>query len=307
MSKSARRYSILDVFTDEALAGNPLAVVLDSEGLSDEQMLKIAKEFNLSETVFVCAPSNPAHNASLRIFTPQLELPFAGHPTVGTAVLLGLEKCAEVKKEMDCMVVLEEKIGLVRCAVKIDPDGCGEAVFELPKEAEPVAMALGSKDEIAAALGLHIEDIGFENHVPTVYSAGVPFAMVPLKNLDAVQRAKPVMPSWNTAFGSHAHNDAFVYSRETVKHTSNFHTRMFAPGMGIVEDPATGSAVAAFSGVIRKFDRPMKGSNAYIIEQGFEMERPSIIHLELDVEGEAIKAARIGGKAVRVASGTLYI
>lgn len=307
MAKSARRYSILDVFTDKALAGNPLAVVLDSDGLSDEQMLKIAKEFNLSETVFVCAPSNPAHNASVRIFTPTVELPFAGHPTVGTAVLLGLEKCAQVKKDMDCMVVLEEKIGLVRCAVKIAPDGGGEAVFELPKLSEPVAMSLGSKDEIAAALGLHIEDVGFENHVPTVYSAGVPFAMVPLKNLAAVRRARPVMSGWSTAFGSHVHNDAFVYSRETVKHTSSFHSRMFAPGMGIPEDPATGSAVAAFSGVIQKFDRPVKGSSSYIIEQGFEMGRPSIIHLELDVVGEAIKAARIGGKAVRIAAGELYL
>ncbi len=307
MSKSARRYSILDVFTDKALAGNPLAVVLDSEGLSDEQMLKIAKEFNLSETVFVCAPNNPAHNASVRIFTPGLELPFAGHPTVGTAVLLGMDRYSDVTDDMDCMVVLEEKIGLVRCMVKIVQDGCGEAVFELPKLAEPVAMSLGSKDEIAAALGLHIEDIGFENHVPTVYSAGVPFAMVPLKNLAAVQRARPVMPSWSTAFGSHDHNDAFVYSRETVKHTSNFHSRMFAPGMGIAEDPATGSAVAAFSGVIQKFDRPVKGTNSYVIEQGFELGRPSIIHLELDIEGETAKAARIGGKAVRIASGELYV
>ena len=121
MTNTQRRYFILDVFTSEAFAGNPLAVVMDAEGLSDMQMQAIAKEFNLSETVFVLPPTNPSHNASLRIFTPTFEMPFAGHPTVGTAVLLGLERFPDVKDEMDCMMMLEEKIGLVRSRVKVLP------------------------------------------------------------------------------------------------------------------------------------------------------------------------------------------
>ena len=177
----------------------------------------------------------------------------------------------------------------------------------MPKISEPVGTQLGSKDEIAAALGLHINDIGFENHVPTAYSAGVPFAMVPLRNLEAVERAAPVAASWNTAFGSHEHNDAFVYSRETIQHGSSFHARMFFPAMGLAEDPATGSAVAAFAGVICQFDKPGNGTHSFVIEQGFEMGRPSIINLEMDIDQGALTAKRIGGGAVVVASGQLFI
>lgn len=306
---TGRRYVILDVFTSEGLSGNPLAVVLDSEGLSDARMQAIAAEFNLSETVFVFAPDNGAHSAALRIFTPGMELPFAGHPTVGTSVLLGLERFPDCQQEQaqDCMILLEEQVGLVRAGVKLTGPLLGEAVFDVPKLSEPFAATLGSKDEIAAALGLHITDIGFENHVPTFYSAGVPFAMIPLKNLDAMERAKPVSSCWNVAFGSHAHNDAYLYTRETVRHDSDFHARMFGPGMGIVEDAATGSAAAAFSGALFQFDKPGQGSHRYVIEQGFEMGRPSIIQLELDVENGAMIRARIGGSAVIVGRGALYL
>ena len=307
MAKEARRYFILDVFTDEVLAGNPLAVVLDGDGLDDLQMQKIAREFNLSETVFVCESNKDTINASLRIFTPARELPFAGHPTVGTAVLLGMQRFPDVSSQMDCVMMLEEQIGLVRARVSVCPNGGGEALFDVPKLAEKEDVQLGSKDEIAAALGLHIRDIGFENHVPTAYGAGVPFAMIPLRDQDAMRRATPVLSSWNTAFGSHSHNNAYLYCRETQKHSSDFHVRMFAPSMGLSEDPATGSAAAAFAGVICQFDKPGKGNHRFVIEQGFEMERPSIITLELDVKNGLLSAERIGGKAVMVASGNLYI
>mgnify|MGYP001230998550 CR=1 FL=1 len=302
-----RRYVILDVFTDEGLSGNPLAVVLDSEGLSDERMRAIAAEFNLSETVFVYPAQNPTHSAALRIFTPTSELPFAGHPTVGTSVLLGLERFPDCKDEQDCMILLEEQVGLVRAGVKLIGKRQGEAFFDVPKLSEPYSAALGSKDEIAAALGLHITDIGFENHVPTAYSAGVPFAMVPLKDLDAMKRAAPVAASWNVAFGNHAHNNAYLYTRETQRHDSDFHARMFGPSMGIVEDAATGSAAAAFAGVIFHFDKPGQGSHHYVIEQGFEMGRPSIIQLELDVDNGVMVRERIGGSAIVVGRGELYL
>ncbi|PLW75477.1 PhzF family phenazine biosynthesis protein [Cohaesibacter celericrescens] len=311
MSKSERAYFILDVFTHEVLAGNPLAVVLDSDGLSDGEMQKIAREFNLSETVFVSPPKNPAHNAALRIFTPSCELPFAGHPTVGAAVLLGSQRFPDLERDMDSVMMLEEKIGLVRARVKLYANGAGggagDAVFDVPSLSKPFDIQLGSKDEIAAALGLHIKDIGFENHVPTVFAAGVPFVMVPIRDMEAIGRASPVLPSWNTAFGSHDHNDAYLYTRETVRHGSSFHTRMFAPTMGIVEDPATGSAAAAFAGCICRFDQPGKGTHSFVIEQGFEMGRASIINLEFEVADGRLSAERIGGKAVIVASGVLYI
>nr|WP_321456362.1 PhzF family phenazine biosynthesis protein [uncultured Cohaesibacter sp.] len=308
MANSAHRYFILDVFTKDVFAGNPLAVVLESDDLSDEQMQKIAREFNFSETVFVCSPENKAHNASLRIFTPAYELPFAGHPTVGTAVLLGLLRFPDVQSDQNCVMLIEEKVGRIRAKVKLSSDGKGKAVFEAPQLSKSLgSVKLGSKDEIAAALGLHIKDIGFENHVPTAYSAGVPFAMVPIRNLEAMKRAHPVMPSWSTAFGAHEHNDAFLYTRETTCHNSDFHARMFAPGMGIVEDPATGSAAAAFAGVICQFDKPGQGNHRYSIEQGFEMDRPSIIELGLEVVEGRLSSETIGGHVVLVSEGKLYI
>ncbi|MCT4656489.1 MAG: PhzF family phenazine biosynthesis protein [Cohaesibacter sp.] len=304
---AARRYVLMDVFTGDALSGNPLAVVLDGDGLESERMQAIAAEFNLSETVFVTKTSNPAHNARLRIFTPTSELPFAGHPTVGSAVLLGMERFPDIEDEQDCMILLEETVGLVRAGVKLTKGLVGEAVFDVPKLSCEVDVTLGSKDEIAAALGLHITDIGFENHVPTAFSAGLPFALIPLKNLQAVQRARPVAASWNTAFGSDEHNCAYLYSRETIRHGSDFHTRMFAPGLGIGEDAATGSAAAAFGGAIFRFDKPGQGTHHYLIEQGFEMGRPSMLQLELDVDAGKLSGQRLGGQAVVVGRGELYL
>ncbi|MBO6930651.1 MAG: PhzF family phenazine biosynthesis protein, partial [Roseibium sp.] len=129
----SRHYAILDVFTNKSLAGNPLAVVLDSEGLSDEQMQKIAGEFNLSETVFVFPPENPGQSASMRIFTPKVELPFAGHPTVGTAILTAMERFGDVSGEQDSVVVLKQKIGAVRCAVILRENAAAFAEFDVPK------------------------------------------------------------------------------------------------------------------------------------------------------------------------------
>ena len=185
-----RRYFILDVFTNQALAGNPLAVVLDGEGLSDARMQAIAREFNLSETVFVLPPETPTHSAKLRIFTPAKELPFAGHPTVGTAILLARERFGEIEEDQNAMVVLEEAVGKVRCGVVLKPGAAGFAEFDVPKLARP-ADPLGDRDVIAAALGLEPSEIGFENHRPTAYEAGVPFAFVPVADLSTLSRAAP--------------------------------------------------------------------------------------------------------------------
>lgn len=300
-----RRYTILDVFTDRPLAGNPLAVVLDGDGLDDERMQAIAGEFNLSETVFVMKAANPVHAASLRIFTPKRELPFAGHPTVGTAVLLAVQAAGENSSRNEMMLVLEEQVGPVRCGVTVAGAGAGHAVFDVPRP----AAAMGepqSTGAIAGALNLVPSEIGFENHRPSLFGAGVPFAFVPVRNLETIGRAKPIGAGWEAAFGNEAVG-AFLYCRETVASGHHFHARMFAPGSGITEDPATGSAAAAFSGVIGLFDGPPAGSHRYIVEQGFEMGRPSLIELEVDMDGGQVVAARIGGDAVVVAEGTLRL
>ncbi|WP_159586542.1 PhzF family phenazine biosynthesis protein [Chelativorans xinjiangense] len=303
---SARRYQIYDVFTQQRLAGNPLAIVLDAEGLDEARMQKIAGEFNLSETVFVGPPENPVHTARIRIFTPRQELPFAGHPTVGTAIALS-EQGDIGHGERTSIVVLEENVGPVRCAVS-SGNGTAFAEFDLPRLPEPVAFDTPS-EVVAAALGLSHHEIGFENHIISAWSAGVPYVCVPVANLKAAGRARLDAGLWEELAPSEGavSGDPYVYCRETVNHDCAFHARMFAPGSGIPEDPATGSAAAAFAGAVVTHDGPVDGTHRHWIEQGIEMGRPSRIRLEIEVAGRAIEAARIGGAAVKVAEGSLFL
>ena len=166
---------------------------------------------------------------------------------------------------------------------------------------------IGDKGLISAALGLDPGDIGFENHRPTSFDAGVPFAFVPVADLQALSRARPDLRFWNDAFGGHDHNDAYVYCRQTTSHDAAFSARMFAPSLGVMEDPATGSAAAAFAAVVQRFDAPRDGTHFVRIEQGFDMGRPSLIDLEIDIENGALRATRIGGQAAIVARGELFV
>lgn len=294
-----RRYKVFDVFTERPLAGNPLAVVLDSDGLDSAAMQSIAREFNLSETVFVLPAESAAHSARIRIFTPAQELPFAGHPTVGAAICLARERHSGPGSQ-DAVIVLEEKVGAVRCGVKLN-GAAGFAEFDCPK-LPAVAGTSEPKEFLAAALSFAPAEIGFENHVPSVWSAGVLYHLVPVRNMSVLAQAAPNRQAWAPAFGKEA---AFLYTRETEGHDHSFRARMFAPEAGIVEDPATGSAVAAFAGAVKDFDALPDGDHAAIIEQGFEMGRPSLIRLGMTVEGGALTAVRIGGHAVEVMDGSL--
>jgi trans-2,3-dihydro-3-hydroxyanthranilate isomerase len=328
-------YAVYDVFTDVPLAGNPLAVVFDAGPLDTEQMQAVAREFNLSETVFILPAADPRHSARIRIFKPLRELPIAGHPTVGAAIAI-----AERARFSGAVIqVLEEEVGPVRTVVTLDGEKAAFAEFDLPRlperlgfsaTPEAVAAALGlGHDEVgfdlprlpepvaldpdpagvAAALGLDPQEIGFENHRIAAWSAGVPYVMVPVSGLAAVARIGLDARAWLGLLpaGGAMRVAPFVYCRESLSHDSAFHARMFAPWDGIAEDPATGSAVAAFAGQIRRFDQPVDGPSHFWIEQGVEMGRPSRIRLEIDVRAGAIEAARIGGSAVMTAEGHLTI
>lgn len=295
-----RRYVTLDVFTSKRFAGNPLAVVLDAEGLDTAAMQTIAREFNLSETVFVLPPTDAAHKADLRIFVPTRELPFAGHPTVGTAVLLGLID------GHGGSFTLAEKIGPVPCTVEIAGADMGEATFTLPRlPAEVESPAANAA--IAAALGLSEADIGFGNHQPSVFSAGVGFTCVPVRDLAAMARIRLDMSRWNDGIRPADHPDAYIYTKDVAERGHHYHARMFAPEMGIAEDPATGAAVAAFTGAIMRFDKPADGHHDLVIEQGYEMGRPSQIRLGLEVRNGTLVSAAIGGAAIIVSEGHLHV
>lgn len=303
-------YAVYDVFTDTGLAGNPLAVVFGADHYSDAQMQAIAREFNLSETVFVLKPENPVHTARLRIFTSSRELPFAGHPTVGAAVALAERRLGGAVPDngIDLVKMLEEAIGPVRCAVRIKPAAAGFAEFDLPKLSRKSDVDIEPAD-VGAALGLDPHEIGFENHRVSLWSAGVPFVLIPVHDLAAAAKAECNAADWDRIAPMCDGHLAFayVYCRGGVNHASSFHARMFAPGDGMPEDPATGSAAAALSGAIHHFDGLLDGNHALVIEQGVEMGRPSLIHLHIDCAGNEVSHVRIGGEAVRVAEGKLLL
>jgi trans-2,3-dihydro-3-hydroxyanthranilate isomerase len=299
-----RKYLVYDVFTERVLAGNPLGVVLDCEGLDSAAMQAIAREFNLSESVFIMPPENPRHRARVRIFTPDYEMPFAGHPTVGAAIALA-EQTAD--NGTAGVFVLEENIGPVRCAVSTGK-GASFAEFDLAKLPEQQPLSVNAA-VLGAAIGLDAHEIGFENHRPSLWSAGVPYVTIPVASLEAAGKIRFDNQAWLDLAppkGDGVVASAYAYCRETIHHDSAFHARMFVPGSPSYEDPATGSAAAAFAGAILHFDQPVDGLQRYWLEQGSEMGRPSRIRLEIDVEAGSMTGARIGGHAVKVAEGTLF-
>ncbi|RDV05047.1 PhzF family phenazine biosynthesis protein [Undibacter mobilis] len=294
-----RRFITLDVFTRRRFAGNPLGMVFDADGLDTQAMQTIAREFNYSETVFVAPPQDAAHKASMRIFTPGSELPFAGHPTVGAAV--GLARAAGGGAQS---FVIEEKIGAVACDVRMHDAESGFAEFKLPQLPERVGE-LPDAALLADGLGLDAADIDVRAFPPSRWSAGVPFAIVAIRSLAAVGRAKPNGEAFTKAFGQGGPAKAYIVCEEAAEAGHHLHVRMFAPGIGVAEDPATGSALASFAGLYVAHKRPADGVIRLAIEQGYEMGRPSVLHLTLGVASGALREASIGGDAVVITEGVI--
>jgi trans-2,3-dihydro-3-hydroxyanthranilate isomerase len=294
-----RRFATLDVFTERRFAGNPLAVVLDAQGLDTAVMQAVAREFNFPETVFVLPSRDAAHRAALRIFTPAAELTFAGHPTVGSAVLLGRLDGGAARE-----LVVEEGIGPVRCRTAMVDADRGRAAFDLPRlpaEAGPAPAT----DAIAAALGLEPGDIGFRDFVPARWSAGNPQCFVPVRSRAAIGRARPDPARFDETFAVGGRAIAYLFCGEVSEAGHDFHARMFAPGLGVPEDPATGSAAAAFAGLLATQGGYRDGDHTVTIEQGFEMGRPSLMELSFTLRGGALAAASVGGGAVVVTEGMI--
>lgn len=297
--KRTREYEIFDVFTTDAFCGNSMAIVHESDGLNTAQMIAIAREFNLSETVFVLAPQNPLCRAFIRIFKPDGETPFAGHPTIGAAISLALRQGTK----NDLLMTVEEKIGPVRCVVNFGEETL-YAEFDLPKQPARRTMSLES-EVFAAAFGLENSNIGFDNHVPCLWDAGVPYFFVPVRHLTAVAAVSPdpLYISQNFAKIEGRIPSFYFYCQEAQRFESAFHARMFRHDGS--EDAATGSAASAFIGVMQHFNHWPDGYRQVWLEQGFEMGRPSRIRLAWSVENGILVSARIGGNAVRVARGEL--
>ncbi|KQP51097.1 phenazine biosynthesis protein PhzF [Methylobacterium sp. Leaf111] len=296
-----RRFVTLDVFTDTALTGNPLAVVLDAEDLDTAAMQALAAEFNLSETVFVLPPETPRHRARMRIFTPTSELPFAGHPTLGTAILLALRD--QRAGLTDAMAFgLEAALGTLACVVE-PGEGRGTGRFKMP--GLPEYLGEGPETNlVAAALGLEPGEIGFARHVPSRHRTGPSFLFVPLASRAALDRAR-VVPAALDDLGTPAALYCYTLDPEEVGH--RYQARMFAPHLGVPEDPATGSAAAAFAGVMMQFEPLGGGEHDIVLRQGVAMGRPSTIGVQLVVEAGALRSVEISGAAVLMSEGTLLV
>lgn len=297
-----RRYATLDVFTTRRLAGNPLAVVLEAEGLDTLAMQAIAREFNYSETVFVLAPEDPAHRARLRIFTPNFEMPFAGHPTIGTAVLLAIADQAGAPGET--RFVLGENVGPIPCRARVESAVLGSAAFDVALAPARIGD-IGPVAALARALGVAPGDIGFPGAEPGLYSAGAAFALVPMASVAAVDAAEPSRADWRPAFGMNDRQSAFLIA--PTGEAGIYHARMFAYGREIYEDPATGSATAAAAALLARAEAPGDGSHRRTIRQGHAMGRPSRIDLTYHLAGGVVSGASIGGSAILVGEGLLHI
>jgi len=293
----------VDVFTDRRFGGNPLAVVPNAEGLTSAQMQSIANEFNLSETTFVLPPKDPAHTAEVRIFTPKAELPFAGHPNVGTAFVVASRGSA-YGRAVDNPLRFEEQAGLVPVEVLKDGRAIVGARLTAPRVLERGADV--APDIIAAACSISADDIETARHVPCVASCGTRFIFVELKTREALAAAQPRSDVFAQRFPIDGTTGVHLYVRDAAEGVDIW-TRMFAPLHGVAEDPATGSANVALAGLLASLRPEPDLSLKLRIAQGVQMGRPSILDASAEKRGGMVTETRIGGRCIPVMNGTITI
>jgi trans-2,3-dihydro-3-hydroxyanthranilate isomerase len=306
------RFVQLDVFTDQAFAGNPLAVFPEAEGLTSEQMMQIAREMNLSETVFVLPPRDETTMRRLRIFTPAREIPFAGHPIVGTWNLLAREGVVPLPEGGDGWTQIQHEVGIGVLPVDIEfNDGAPAQVvmtqgkFEITGEIEDAS----EQAEIARALGLATEDLD-ESLPIQIISTGLSFLAVPVRALADLGHCRINSTLLTEVYERAAATGCLAFSRETIEiGAARAHARMFAPGDNIPEDPATGSACGALGAYLVHHGvagiEPVEGRYHFVIEQGDFIKRPSRIGLDVKGETGRVEEVRVGGPSVVVAHGEL--
>jgi trans-2,3-dihydro-3-hydroxyanthranilate isomerase len=297
------RFITVDVFTDRKFGGNPLAVVPDAAALSGAQMQAIAAEFNLAETTFVLPPRNSSHTAEVRIFTPRAELPFAGHPNIGTAFALAKESERQGRAVSDPMI-FEEKAGLVR----LTPLKEGASVLGA-RLMPPQPLVRGDEiaaDIIAAACSLAVSDIETANHQPCIASCGIPLAFAELKTRAALSTAHPRTEVFTKHLPAERVTGVLLYVKDQPG-GFDLQVRMFAPLYGVPEDPATGSGNVALAGLLASLRREPDLSLALCIGQGVDMGRPSLLEASAEKRNGKITALSIGGRCVPMMRGMLTL
>jgi trans-2,3-dihydro-3-hydroxyanthranilate isomerase len=296
---SSYPYVIVDVFADAPLRGNPLAVVFDADGLSGEQMKALGREFNLSETAFILKPRDPAHTAQVRIFTPMEEVPFAGHPNIGSAFAL-----ARHRRLPSDDLVFDELAGLVRLRVERESGDIVGATLQAPQTL--TTQPAPGPDIFAAALSIAPEDVVTATHAPLIATVGLPFAFVELKDLEALSQIRAHLPAFDQIrdcgiLAIHA------YVKEPATNGYRIQARNLSPYDGIIEDPATGSANASLAALLADRDPRQDCEVTLDIQQGVEMGRTSLLQTRATKRNGQVAAPHLSGRCVQVMQGTLTI
>lgn len=299
------QYVTCDVFTTQAFGGNQLAVFPDATGIPEAHLLPITREFNYSETTFCYPPADPAHTRRVRIFTPGGEVPFAGHPTVGTAhalVATGAVRASGSRADL----VLEEGVGPVRVTVTLVG---GMPVFsqltaaKLPEIGPPPP----SRGVLAKMLSLESSDLVFGSLAPQAISCGLPFLVVPVRDMAAVSRARVRLERWEPTLKAYWARDILVFAADPEGGPTHCRARVFVPGFSVPEDPATGSANACLAGYLAVRAPERDATLRWSVDQGIEMGRPSRLELEADKAAGVVTAIRVGGSTVMVSAGEMII
>ena len=298
-----RRYITVDVFTDRAFGGNPLAVVLDAGGLSTAQMQAIAREFNYSETTFVLPPADPAHDAQVRIFTVNREIPFAGHPNVGTGFVL-----ATLADKPPARLLFEEGAGLVPVEIRTEQGKVISTELTAPQPLKRLSKF--SADQAAACLSLSADDVKTDRHAPQIISVGLSFLAVELTSREALRRAKPDAAGFAKTFPCDGSDAIYFYTRDVPvgEKPCELQARMFHPGAsGLSEDPATGSATAAAAALLADLDSMRDGELKLSIGQGVDMGRPSLLLTRVRKQNGQVASIHVGGSCVQMMEGTFRL
>ncbi|HVH39542.1 MAG TPA: PhzF family phenazine biosynthesis protein [Gemmatimonadaceae bacterium] len=299
------RFLTLDVFTARPFGGNQLAVFPDASGIPEAMLLPITREFNFSEVTFCYPPADAANTRRVRIFTPGGELPFAGHPVIGTAAALALHEGA-LAGATTGRFLFELGVGVVPVDVRVEGESLAWAELSAVKMPE-IGPQVPTLDTLAEMLSLETNDLVGGALTPQAVSCGYPFLLVPLKTVAAVSRARLRLERWERTLAKSWAPEILVAAKDPDGGPQHWRARMFAPGINIMEDPATGGAAAAFAGWLALKEPRTDGSFAWSIDQGIEMERPSRIDIGADKSNGAVTAVRVAGRAVTMSEGRLRL
>jgi trans-2,3-dihydro-3-hydroxyanthranilate isomerase len=307
-AKRALKFYQADVFTDEPFGGNPVAVLPDAAGLTDEELQKVAREMNLSETVFVFPPTDPKAAAKVRIFTPKQEIPFAGHPILGTFHVLGKLKQLALTEPITSLFY-ECNIGIFPIELRVHKGEILRVVMTQPRpEFLGKVDSPDAPQEIAKALGMDKRAIADARFPIEVVSTGLPVIIVPVRTLTAVRSIVPNPTAITELCRRHGANGIMVFTTVTVDEFSTVHTRMFASPIGILEDPATGSASGALGAyLVQNGVVEVAITTEIISEQGYEMDRPSRIIIQVESDDDMIQDVKVGGEVVMVIEGAITL